>query len=138
MATARNMPQGKRIAAGADARERGRKGGKASGRARSVKRSMRQWAELMRDMPAPENARAEFGADLTQAGAAVAAMYRASVAGDVRAFRALAELLGELDADAQRTADAAARGAMLAQLTEAQLLAIANGAEAGRNGNAAG
>ena len=123
------MPQGKRISAGTDAKERGRKGGKASGRARSVKRSMRQWAEMMRDMPAPAETRAEFGEELTQAGASVAAMYRASVGGDVRAFRAIAELLGELDTDAQRTSEAAARGAILAKLTDAQLMAIAEGKE---------
>jgi len=129
------MPQGKRIAAGTDARERGRNGGKASGRARSVKRSMRQWAELMRDTPAPDTVQEKLGADLTRAGASVAAMYNAAMAGDVRAFRAVAELLGELDTDAQKTADAAARCAMLAKMPEADLLKIAgvaDGDSAGR------
>lgn len=78
----------------AEARERGRNGGIASGAARREKRTMRRWAELMRDMAPPKWA-AKLGE--TNAGAAVASMYAEAMRGNVSAFRALVEVMGEMD-----------------------------------------
>ncbi len=82
-----------RIADTERAREMGHKGGVASGVARREKRTLRAWAELLRDQPAPDGAEGE-----TNAGAAIVATYRSAQAGDVSAVRFLSELMGEMDA----------------------------------------
>ena len=116
----RTPPKGKRFTADT-AREKGRRGGVASGEARRVKRTMREWAELMRDNPAPDKLRKALGEDLTQAGAAVAAMYTESMSGNVQAFRALSDLLGETDAPAVEMLTALG----VRNLTDAELASIA-------------
>ncbi len=82
-----------RIADTERARELGHRGGIASGAARREKRTLRAWAELIRDQPAPDGAEGE-----TNAGAAIVATYRSAQAGDVSAVRFLSELMGEMDA----------------------------------------
>ena len=124
----RTPPKGKRFT-NDTAREKGRRGGVASGEARRVKRTMREWAELMRDNPAPDDVRKALGDDLTQAGAAVAAMYTASMSGNVQAFRALSDLLGETDAEA------GAFGRELGHVSETTLLEIVSGDDGRNNAN---
>lgn len=75
------------------ARELGRLGGIASGEARREKRSLRAWAELLRDQPPPDGVEGE-----TNAGAAIVATFREAQMGNIQAVRFLSELLGELDA----------------------------------------
>lgn len=82
-----------RIADAEQAREMGHRGGVASGIARREKRTLRAWAELLRDEPAPDGAEGE-----TNAGAAIVAAYREAQSGNVQAVRFLSELMGEMDA----------------------------------------
>lgn len=116
-----DTPKGNRITS-ETARETGRKGGKASGVARRLKRTMREWAEIVRDAPAPDEIRARFPG-MTNAGAAVVAMFTESMSGNVSAFRALAELMGE----SQPGADLERAAVRCASLSTAELQAIANG-----------
>ena len=81
-----------------EARTWGRAGGIKSGEARREKRTMRQWAELMRDLPPPKWAAKTSGVECETYGAAtVAAMYAEAAKGGVQAFRALVETMGETD-----------------------------------------
>ncbi len=73
------------------ARAVARKGGMASGLSRRKKSSLRQYALALRDMPS------EACPEYTQGFMAVAAMYRQAQQGNVSAFNALADLLGEKD-----------------------------------------
>lgn len=78
-----------------EARERGRNGGIKSGAARRKKRTMREWAEVLMHMDAPD------GSGETNAAAAVAAMFAEARRGNVAAFKAVAELLREYEAPAE-------------------------------------
>ena len=71
-----------------EARKRGRAGGIASAAVRQRAKTMREWAEALRDVPAA-------GDGETFAGAAVLAMYKQAAGGNVSAFRALCEVMGE-------------------------------------------
>lgn len=81
----------------ARAAEAGRLGGIASGAAKRERRTLREIAEAMRDITPPEQARQIGGVNcFTYGEAAVAAMYAEAAAGNVKAFRALVETLGEI------------------------------------------
>lgn len=71
------------------ARAAGRKGGLASGAARREQRTLKEYALALRDTPLNGKP------DLTQGGAAVAAMFKQAQRGNVSAFNAIADLLGE-------------------------------------------
>ena len=99
------------------ARENGIKGGIASGEAKRAKRTMREWAELLRDMPPPEWAR-KLGD--TYGGATVRAIFEAAMTGDVAAFRSLVDLLGEKPAE--KFEDITPRSPIILEMpTEAQI-----------------
>lgn len=101
-----------------EARERGRNGGIASGKARREKRSLLNWALAMRDERNPDkNAKP----DDTQAAAAVAAMYREARHGNVSAFRALCDLMQETE---PRDNTAVVSPIVLALPTPAEIAAI--------------
>ena len=87
------------VRSGEEARTKGRAGGIASGKARRKARTMRQWAEILRDLPAP-------GPGETNAGAAVLAMYEKAQGGSVAAFQALADLMGETSSRSTASAQA--------------------------------
>ena len=72
-----------------EARNLGAKGGRASAAARRRRRDMREWALALRDIPSEE------APELTNAQAAVLAMYREAGRGNVAAFRELVRVLGE-------------------------------------------
>lgn len=78
----------------ADQRKIRSMGGKASGIARRERRTMRQWAELLRDEPANDNT------DMTHGQAAVVAAWREAERGNITAHRFLSELMKEMDAPA--------------------------------------
>lgn len=91
-----------------------RKGGKASAKANRERRSMREWAVLLGDLPiqkgkikdpkvAADLARdpktGKPKANLTMDGAVIAAMYNKAMKGDARAAEYLAKLKGETSED---------------------------------------
>lgn len=77
-------------------RESGRNGGIKSGEARREKRTLRQIAVALRDLPAPKAARDVGGVKCDTYGeAVVAAMFAGAAGGDTHAYRALLETLGE-------------------------------------------
>ena len=76
---------------GAEARENGRKGGLKAGKIRRLKRSLREWAEIFRDVPTKTDPH------LTMGGAVALRMYDQAISGDVRAAQFLAELQGEME-----------------------------------------
>lgn len=74
------------------ARELGKKGGKVSGKVRRMKRSLREWAQIFRDMPVDGDSK------MTMGGAVALRMYDEAIKnGDVKAARFLAELQGEME-----------------------------------------
>ena len=73
------------------ARELGKKGGKVSGKVRRMKRSLREWARIFRDMPVDGDPK------MTMGGAVALKMYAEAINGDVKAARFLAELQGEME-----------------------------------------
>ena len=91
-----------------------RKGGKASAKKHAERRSMREWAVLLGDLPiqkgkvkdpkvAADLARdpktGKPKANLTMDGAVIAAMYNKAMRGDARAAEYLAKLKGETSED---------------------------------------
>lgn len=91
-----------------------RKGGKASAKKHAERRSMREWAVLLGDLPIqkgkvkdpkvaadlakdPQTGRPK--ANLTMDGAVIAAMYNKAMKGDARAAEYLAKLKGETTED---------------------------------------
>ena len=96
------------------AKETGRKGAVASNKRQAQKRSMREWAVLLGDLPiqkgkvkdpkvAADLARdpktGKPKANLTMDGAVIAAMYNKAMKGDARAAEYLAKLKGETSED---------------------------------------
>lgn len=84
-------PRHEPFKAGEEAREMGRHAGIKSGKARRLKRTMREWAEIFRDTPTKADPR------MTMGGAVVLSLYDSAMAGDVKAARLLAELQGEME-----------------------------------------
>jgi len=80
----------KLIQSGAEAREKGRKGGISSGKTRREKRSLRQCLEILLSMRPPDGLP---GADTSEA--VSAALIRKALKGDVAAFLALRDSIGE-------------------------------------------
>ena len=82
-----------------EARESGRKGGKASGEARRQKRDRREWAKIIGALPAEvltPKGNSLQGADLDAA--VVMALYRkAAIEGNPTAAKLVLELNGDLD-----------------------------------------
>lgn len=76
---------------GEEAREMGRRAGIKSGKVRRLKRTLREWAEIFRDVPTKADPR------LTMGGAVALRMYDEAMLGNVRAARLLAELQGEME-----------------------------------------
>lgn len=76
---------------GEEAREMGRRAGIKSGKVRRLKRTLREWAEIFRDVPTKADPR------MTMGGAVALRMYDEAMAGDVKAARFLAELQGEME-----------------------------------------
>ena len=76
---------------GEEAREMGRRAGIKSGKVRRLKRSLREWAEIFRDMPAKNDPH------MTMGGAVALKLYDSAMAGDVKAARLIAELQGEME-----------------------------------------
>ena len=76
-----------------EARKRGRAGGLASVKARLERKSMREWAVALRDLPS------EKKADMTKAQAAILAAWNEAEKGDIRAHRFLSELMGEMETE---------------------------------------
>ena len=77
-----------------EAREKGKKGGIASGEARREKRTLRQCLELLLSLPAPEG---HGGQDTSEA--VSAALIKRALNGDVAAFTALRDSIGEKPTD---------------------------------------
>lgn len=67
------------------------KAGKRSGEVRRLRKTMREWAMIMRDIPASGNP------DITQGAKVVQRMYREAMKGDVKAAQFLSELMGEME-----------------------------------------
>lgn len=90
-----------RFESGSKAREAGRKGGIASGKAKREKKAMRELAKIMLDSPASGNAvkiAKQFGADLddgdvTNAAAIIAGQMVAALKGNTNAAKWLADML---------------------------------------------
>ena len=91
-----------------------RKGGKASAKKHAERRSMREWAVLLGDLPiqkgkikdpkvaadlAKDPSTGRPKANLTMDGAVIAAMYNKAMKGDARAAEYLAKLKGETSED---------------------------------------
>lgn len=91
-----------------------RKGGKASAKKHAERRSMREWAVLLGDLPiqkgkikdpkvaadlAKDPSTGRPKANLTMDGAVIAAMYNKAMKGDARAAEYLAKLKGETTED---------------------------------------
>ena len=91
-----------------------RKGGKASAKKHAERRSMREWAVLLGDLPiqkgkvkdpkvaadlAKDPSTGKPKANLTMDGAVIAAMYNKAMKGDARAAEYLAKLKGETTED---------------------------------------
>ena len=91
-----------------------RKGGKASAKKHAERRSMREWAVLLGDLPiqkgklkdpkvaadlAKDPSTGKPKANLTMDGAVIAAMYNKAMKGDARAAEYLARLKGETSED---------------------------------------
>lgn len=91
-----------------------RKGGKASAKKHAERRSMREWAVLLGDLPiqkgkikdpkvaadlAKDPQTGKPKANLTMDGAVIAAMYNKAMKGDARAAEYLAKLKGETSED---------------------------------------
>lgn len=91
-----------------------RKGGKASAKKHAERRSMREWAVLLGDLPiqkgklkdpklaadlAKDPSTGRPKANLTMDGAVIAAMYNKAMKGDARAAEYLARLKGETSED---------------------------------------
>ena len=91
-----------------------RKGGKASAKKHAERRSMREWAVLLGDLPiqkgkikdpkvaadlAKDPQTGKPKANLTMDGAVIAAMYNKAMKGDARAAEYLAKLKGETTED---------------------------------------
>lgn len=107
--------------------ERGRKGGQAYAKKQAQKRTMREWAVLLGELPikegtvkAPKNGSKEAmeKANLTMDGAVLAAMYTKATKGDVKAAEFLAKLKGQTSDDVVVHIDA------MAQMDTSELLAI--------------
>lgn len=88
-----------------EARERGRKGGIASGEARRKKRTMKNAAKLLLDMPIVgediSNTMKELGfqeEDLTNQMAVLVSVFKKAMNGDVRAAEFLRDTAGQNDA----------------------------------------
>lgn len=88
-----------------EARERGRKGGIASGEARRKKRTMKNAAKLLLDMPIASenisNTMKELGfqeEDLTNQMAVLVSVFKKAMNGDVRAAEFLRDTAGQNDA----------------------------------------
>ena len=107
-------------------KEKARKGGKKSQEAQIKKRTMREWAEMLGELPVrkedrlkdPKSADTIKDANLTMDGQVIAAMYAKASKGDVRAVNFLAQLKGQLQEEITVHTDP------LATLTEEQLDAI--------------
>jgi hypothetical protein len=89
-----------------EAREIGRKGGKASVEARREKKKLRQLVEAFGEMPAPEKVRKvlnELGVAenemRTNDMAIVVGLYQKAIKGDVSAFNAIRDIRGEKPVD---------------------------------------
>ena len=88
------------------AQETQRKGGKAAARKAAQKRTMREWAEVLGELPMskgvikdPRNAEDLKDANPTMDGAVMAAMYKKALKGDVRAAEFIAKLKGQTSED---------------------------------------
>ena len=111
-------------------KEKARKGGKKSQEAQIKKRTMREWAQMIGELPIyegklkdPKTAQdlargAEHPANLTMEGQAIAALYGKAAKGDTRAINLLAQLKGQLQEEITVHTDP------LSTLTEDQLDAI--------------
>lgn len=78
-------------------REQTRKGGIASGEARRKRRTMREWAKALADMPTTARGLHGEEMDADYAGAVVLEQYRKAVQeGDTSSAKFIAELLGEM------------------------------------------
>ena len=77
-----------------EARSRGRNGGIASGKARREKRTLRQCLEILLGLPAPAG---HEGDDTREA--VSAALIKKALAGDVAAFSAIRDTIGEKPTD---------------------------------------
>lgn len=78
-------------------REQTRKGGIASGEARRKRRTMREWAKALADMPTTARGLQGEEIDADYAGAVVLEQYRKAVTeGDTGSAKFIAELLGEM------------------------------------------
>ena len=88
-----------------EARERGAKGGRASGRARRVKKTLRQHVELFGELGVNENTRnmmKELGIPeelMTRKMQPVVALFNRANKGDVGAFNAIRDIMGEKPID---------------------------------------
>ena len=72
-------------------REMARKGAAASKRIRRIKKSMREWALIFRDLPSKADPKMSMAAEV------ILKMYNAAINGDVKAANFLAELQGEME-----------------------------------------
>jgi hypothetical protein len=104
MANEKNLiPQAQRSPK--EARENGRKGGKASGEARRAKRTLRELVEIFGNLAVSDEARKkmkEFGIPeelWTRKMQPVVALFNKANKGDVSAFNAIRDLIGEKPVD---------------------------------------
>ncbi len=88
-----------------EAREIGRKGGLASVAARREKKMLASLVEMYAGLPAPENLRKTMATlgitenDRTNAMASVVGLFQKAMRGDVQAFNAIRDIMGEKPVD---------------------------------------
>ena len=102
-----------------EARERGRNGGIASGKARRKKRTMKDAAKMLLDMavanPAVEKKMLEFGIpeeDITNQVAIMVAMVNQATKGNVKASTFLRDTIGESPAERIHSVDSIVQGSV--------------------------
>ena len=78
-----------------EARELGRQGGIASGKARREQKTMREWARIFGAVPVTIKAQDGTDVNTTTLGNVVAAQLQKATRGDTKAAKFIADLLGE-------------------------------------------
>ena len=79
----------------AEAKELGRQGGIASGKARREQKTMREWAKIFGAVPVTIKAQDGTDVNTTTLGNVVAAQLQKATRGDTKAAKFIADLLGE-------------------------------------------
>ncbi len=101
-------PENLHVPSSAEARENGRKGGIASGKARRLKGVFKKLEKIVGDLNAPDKVnqilkqKFEFDKDLSNRAAAVFAQYAKALGGDTAAYKALRDSSDETEQEQER------------------------------------